>query len=154
MSTYHLHLQIASNFLPIPNPHEFQQWVDAVLAEDDNKKEITIRIVDETESAQLNKQYRHKQGPTNVLAFPYDIPVEFENNTLGDIVICAPLVAQEAKAQGKTLQAHWAHLVIHGVLHLLGYVHEHESDAQIMETLEITILARLKFPNPYQISQE
>ncbi|MGB6977330.1 MAG: rRNA maturation RNase YbeY, partial [Gammaproteobacteria bacterium] len=115
MSTHCLHLQIASNFPQIPHHREFQRWVNAALAESSDKKEINLRIVDEAESATLNQQYRHKSGPTNVLSFPYNIPdnilAAIKNDLLGDIVICAPLVAQEAKIQSKTQQAHWAHLV-------------------------------------------
>jgi probable rRNA maturation factor len=154
MSTHCLHLQIASHFPQIPQPREFQQWINAALADYSDRKEITLRVVDETESATLNQRYRHKSGPTNVLSFSYGNPTEKVNNFLGDIVICASLVAQEAQEQGKSQQAHWAHLVIHGVLHLLGYDHENETDANNMEALEIAILARLKFPNPYQINQE
>jgi probable rRNA maturation factor len=153
MSTHCLHLQIATDFPQIPKRREFLKWINAALAQQYHQ-EITLRIVDEAESAALNQQYRHKSGPTNVLSFSYNIPGERDNTLLGDLVICAPLVAHEAKTQGKTLQAHWAHLVIHGVLHLLGYDHEKDAEADNMEALEIAILAGLKFPNPYQINQE
>lgn len=106
--------------------------------------ELTIRIVGEAESRTLNRQYRGKDKPTNVLSF------QGEAGVLGDLVICAPLVAREAAEQGKTARAHWAHLVVHGCLHLQGYDHEHEPDAKAMEAREIRILKRLGFADPYQ----
>lgn len=112
--------------------------------------ELTIRIVDEVEAQQLNETWRQRTGPTNVLSFPYECPECIENlGLLGDIVICAPLVAREAAEQQKSGHAHWAHLVIHGTLHLLGYDHTDDSQAQAMENLEIRILHNLGYPNPY-----
>lgn len=104
-----------------------------------------MRIVDEAESQQLNTSYRYKLGPTNVLSFPY-------SDASGDIVICAPLVQQEAKAQNKTETAHWAHLVIHGTLHVCGYDHREPTEAEHMEKLETDALTQLGFANPYQDS--
>ena len=113
--------------------------------------ELTIRIVDEVEAQQLNETWRQRTGPTNVLSFPYESPECIENlGLLGDIVICAPLVEREAAEQRKSRYAHWAHLVIHGTLHLLGYDHTDDSQAQVMEKLEISILHNLGYPNPYQ----
>ena len=112
--------------------------------------ELTVRIVNEAESSTLNQTYRAKQGPTNVLAFPYqpEIP-ELADTLLGDVVICAPVVLREAQQQSKPVNAHWAHLVVHGVLHLLGYDHQQPQQTQIMERLEINILNDLGYPNPY-----
>ncbi len=115
------------------------------------KLELTIRIVDETESRQLNETWRKCQGATNVLSFPFQCPPGIKVPLLGDIIICAPLVVREAKQQHKSLDAHWAHLVIHGTLHLLGYDHLEEVQAQRMEHLEIQALHHLGYPNPYHI---
>ena len=138
-----------------PDEAHLQQWVDAVLKhEQHTDAELTIRIVDEAESAELNEQYRHKQGPTNVLSFPFECPAEVELNLLGDLVICAPVVADQAKQQHKTEQAHWAHMVVHGTLHLLGYDHENSNDAEIMETKEQAIMLTLGYPDPYREIEE
>jgi probable rRNA maturation factor len=154
MNPHLVHIQIAGHFSQLPTRQELREWVNTALADCHEQQELTLRIVDETESAQLNTQYRHKSGPTNVLSFSCgDFPAGIPNNLLGDIAICAPLVAQEAKNQGKPPKAHWAHLVVHGVLHLRGYDHENTEDAHIMEAEEITILTKLKFANPYQITQ-
>ena len=110
--------------------------------------ELIIRIVDEQESAQLNHRYREKTGPTNVLSFPFDAVVPEPLPILGDLVICAPVVAREATQQHKSINAHWAHMIIHGVLHLLGYDHSDEKDSEIMESLETEILLSLDFPAP------
>lgn len=112
--------------------------------------ELTIRIVDREESRELNRQYRGKDAPTNVLSFPADLPAEVDANLLGDILMCAPLVAEEAREQGKAEQAHWAHLTIHGVLHLLGHDHQEVVDAELMEGIEIALLESLGIANPYE----
>ncbi len=133
-----------------PAEADIQHWVEAALQyEKRDNIEVTLRIVDETESAALNSQYRDKDYATNVLSFTYDIPAEVEINLLGDLVICAPVVQREADEQGKTAQAHWAHMIIHGMLHLLGFDHLNDRDAQNMEQHEIAILAELGFSNPY-----
>lgn len=134
-----------------PSEHQIQQWVDAALTGLDRDTEIVIRIVDEQESAQLNEQYRHKHGPTNILSFPFEVPdiAEIELNLLGDLVICAPVLEKEAKEQNKSLADHWAHIIVHGVLHLLGYDHIDEAEADIMESKEIAILNTLNINNPY-----
>lgn len=115
--------------------------------------EITLRVVDSSESRALNSSYRGKDAPTNVLSFPFEmpegIPVEHQDMILGDIAICAEVVAHEAAEQGKLPEAHWAHMVVHGVLHLLGFDHLHEEEAADMEALETRILAGLGFPDPY-----
>jgi probable rRNA maturation factor len=115
------------------------------------KVELSSRLVDEAESADLNQRYRGKTGPTNVLSFPFEPPPGTRGRKyLGDLAICAPVVAREAVEQGKDLEAHWAHLVVHGVLHLLGYDHLEEPEAQVMEALETRILGELGFPPPYE----
>ena len=114
-----------------------------------NDPELSIRITDCDEAALFNETYRGKLGPTNVLSFAANPPPEAKSGLLGDIVICAPLVAEEARQQGKDEQAHWSHLIVHGVLHLLGYDHQNETDAAQMEGLETAALARLGFADPY-----
>lgn len=111
--------------------------------------EVTLRLVDEAESAELNGRYRNKDRPTNVLSFPFEAPPGIPLNLLGDLVICAGVVAAEARAQQKSPTAHWAHMVIHGMLHLQGYDHVDPDEADIMEGLEIRLLATLGFPDPY-----
>jgi probable rRNA maturation factor len=133
----------------VPTDGQLIQWAIKALDTRCQEAEITIRIVDPTEGAALNTHYRHKNGPTNVLAFNYSPPTGMEGLLLGDIVICAAVVATEAQDQQKPLEAHWAHMVVHGVLHLLGYDHEQVSDALIMEALENTILKALDFEPPY-----
>ena len=133
-----------------PADDQFQSWVETILtAEQKADAELTVRIVDENESAALNEEYRNKTGSTNILSFPFDCPDEVELNLLGDLVICAPVVEREAKQQGKQSQAHWAHMLVHGVLHLLGYDHIKEHDAEKMELREVEIMALLGFANPY-----
>ncbi len=136
----------------IPPRAQFEGWVRAALeggGHPSGEVELTIRIVEPQESARLNQEYRHKSGPTNVLSFPFESPPGLSLPLLGDLVICASLVEQQAADQQKPLEAHWAHLVIHGTLHLLGYDHlEPRQEAQ-MERLEISILAGLGYDNPY-----
>jgi probable rRNA maturation factor len=132
-----------------PDEAQIQVWIDAALEDVNQDTEIVIRIVDEAESAQLNEQYRHKKGPTNILSFPFEVPDGIELNLLGDLVICAPVVAREASEQHKPLGHHWAHIVVHGVLHLLGYDHIDDDEAELMESKEIEILKKLNINNPY-----
>ena len=143
----------------IPQKKQFRQWAEATLAgmteaerpawlDSAGTRLLSIRVVDAEESAALNSQYRRKQGPTNILSFP--VPPESRRaGLLGDLAICAPVVAREAREQGKTLQAHWAHMVVHGVLHLLGYDHENDRDAEVMEARETQILAQFGYLDPY-----
>jgi probable rRNA maturation factor len=130
----------------VPKRQQIRQWINAVLLNDCPDAEITIRVVDKSESATLNERYRKKIGPTNVLSFPLE-----KSPLQGDLVICAPLLIEEAQAQHKTIEAHWAHLIIHGTLHLLGYDHQNNEEATLMETKEITLLSQLGYPNPYLI---
>jgi probable rRNA maturation factor len=136
-----------------PDKEQIQQWVDAALQGYNRDTEIVIRIVDVHESAQLNKQYRHKPGPTNILTFPADIPEGIGLNLLGDLVVCAPVVEREALEQQKLLSHHWAHIIVHGVLHLLGYDHIENNGAEVMENMEIDILKTLNINNPYLQAQ-
>jgi probable rRNA maturation factor len=145
----YLDIQLATEFAEIPTAAMMQLWVDAVLKDSEQDSEIVVRLVDESESAELNLQYRHKSGPTNVLSFPFEAPEGFEMDLLGDLVICAPLIAQEAQQQNKALFDHWAHILIHGVLHLIGYDHLQDDEAEEMEALEIKILSTLNIDNPY-----
>ena len=146
----------ASTDTQLPATEAFTRWTRAALdaLHRDTDAELSIRVVDEAESATLNSTYRHKSGPTNVLSFPYAAMAGMDNSEiplLGDLAICAPLVRQEAEAQQKTVEAHWAHLTVHGVLHLNGMDHEEAEDAAAMESLEIHILDTLGFANPYQL---
>lgn len=134
----------------IPSPSALREWASAALGDADG--EVTIRIVDEAESHELNGRYRGKDKSTNVLSFPYDgdmlgMPI------LGDLVICAPVVQREAQEQGKDARAHWAHMVVHGCLHLLGYDHEKDDEAEVMESRERQVLAGLGFDDPYAAEQ-
>lgn len=141
-------VQVISSHPDIPDEKKIKQWLNAAIINDYEGCEICVRIVDEDESQALNKQYRQKDKPTNVLSFPYTD--ELEDNILeGDIIICAPVVAKEAVEQHKKVISHWAHLVVHGCLHLQGYDHEIAEDAEIMEQHEIKILKKLGFDNPY-----
>jgi probable rRNA maturation factor len=129
-----------------------RRWINAALAGLE-PCEVTVRIVGEPESAALNERFRGQRGPTNVLSFPAErgLPVAAdEAPPLGDLVVCAPVVAREAAEQGKTAEAHWAHIVVHGALHLAGLDHETESDARLMEDRERRVLAGLGFPDPYR----
>ena len=136
----------------IPNDALLELWIRAALDTRRNDAEIALRIVDEAEIAELNREYRGKDYATNVLSFPADLPPELNLPHLGDIVVCAQIVEREAAAQHKTPEAHWAHMVVHGTLHLLGYDHIDDDEADAMEQLEIDILRTLNYPNPYQES--
>jgi probable rRNA maturation factor len=145
-----LSVQLVSDQPGIPTLANFELWASTALDNSRDQAELTIHIVDAAESTQLNQTYRHKSGPTNVLSFPFqtDIP-QIKFPLLGDIVICAPVVAQESIDQNKIPEAHWAHMVVHGILHLLGYDHQEEGQALDMERMETRILHRLGYPDPY-----
>ena len=143
-------LQIATTAEDLPSTAQFQNWLDAALADQEKEFEVVIRLVDEAESALLNQEYRGKSGATNVLSFEFEIPAPIDLNLLGDLVICVPVLEKEAREQNKPLAHHWAHLVVHGILHLRGYDHIVDAEADEMEAKEIAILKTLNIPNPYQ----
>ncbi|MEN1727396.1 MAG: rRNA maturation RNase YbeY [Pseudomonadota bacterium] len=137
----------------VPDDKQFRAWVEHVLG-DESSAMVNLRIVDNAEGWALNKQWRGKDYPTNVLSFPADVPSLDDQRVLGDIVLCAPVIEREALEQGKDLAAHWAHLVIHGLLHLLGFDHTHAEQAEVMESREIELLVGLGFDNPYESEHE
>jgi probable rRNA maturation factor len=142
-----LSVQLASSLANLPTANQFRKWAKAALRVD---TEATIRIVDEDEGRALNLAYRSKDYATNVLTFP----LSETPHLIGDIVICAPVVTKEAAEQHKSLEAHFAHLTVHGVLHLHGYDHEDVHQAELMESIEIQILAKLGYANPYLITED
>jgi probable rRNA maturation factor len=141
-------VQVATVFSPLPAESELCLWAQTALR-DLTEADLTLRLVDSEESHKLNSRFRGKNQPTNVLSFPAELPPGLDIPLLGDVVICAPLVKEEAAVQGKSLQAHFAHLVIHGVLHLQGYDHQDDQQAAEMEALEVELLNSLGFANPY-----
>jgi probable rRNA maturation factor len=152
MTSHQIELQIASDSKDIPRLEQFQYWANIVLKNQQEILELVVRIVDIPEMSTLNETYRHKTGPTNILSFPFENSPELalELNLLGDLVICAPVLEKEAAEQSKQLEHHWAHIFVHGLLHLLGYDHIHDNEAEEMEALEIEILSKLLISNPYQ----
>lgn len=136
----------------VPDDDQLARWAMTGWQQD-HDSEVTLRLVDAPESQALNHQYRGKDKPTNVLSFPFESPAGITVPLAGDLVICAPVVEQEAQEQNKTAEAHWAHMVIHGMLHLQGYDHMEDADADIMESLEIRLLAELGYNNPYETEE-
>lgn len=147
--TIELELQIATDAQTLPHPAQFREWIGNTLDERFDNVELTIRLVDVEEMTELNETYRHKTGPTNVLSFPSDMHQDLDFSVLGDVIICAPIVEQEANAGNIDLLAHWAHMVVHGTLHLLGYDHIQKAEAEEMEEIETKILTNLGYPAPY-----
>lgn len=133
----------------LPTAEQIEQWATAAIQPQSNEVEMTVRIVDEAESHELNLNYRGKDRPTNVLSFPFECPDEVELPLLGDLVICRQVVEREAQEQDKPVMAHWAHMVVHGSLHLLGYDHIEDDEAEEMESLETQIMTGLGFADPY-----
>ncbi|MGM0481283.1 MAG: rRNA maturation RNase YbeY [Pseudomonadota bacterium] len=138
----------------LPTARQVQHWVSQVLTavrpqQDD--AELTVRVVDKDEGRQLNNAYRERDYATNVLSFPFQAPVELPIPLLGDLIICADVVAEQARQQHKAVSDHWTHMVIHGTLHLLGYDHIEDDDAEAMEQLERELLAELNIADPYQV---
>ena len=133
----------------LPTAEQIEQWATAAVQPKSDEVEMTVRIVDEAESHALNLNYRGKDRPTNVLSFPFECPDEVELPLLGDLVICRQVVEREAQEQDKPLMAHWAHMVVHGSLHLLGYDHIEDNEAEEMESLEAQIMTGLGFADPY-----
>ena len=138
----------------LPGEAQLQGWLDGTILGFQQEAEVTVRIVDEAESRELNLTYRGKDKPTNVLSFPFEAPPGMELPLLGDLVICRQVVEQEAAEQNKPLEAHWAHMVVHGSLHLLGYDHIEDDEAEEMEQLECDIMQELGFADPYLNDEE
>ena len=152
--TLSLDLQIATTDDSVPSRQDMAAWADGAVtaAQPGRAAEITVRVVDENESRELNRQFRGKNSATNVLSFasgPLSGLPEGTDITLGDIVVCAPVVRAEAVQQGKDISAHWAHMIVHGTLHLLGYDHQAETDATAMESLEKEVLGNFEIEDPY-----
>lgn len=134
----------------VPKTALIQAWAAAAYGKVANTEaEVTVRVVGEEDGRQLNMQYRNKPVATNVLSFPFEDPPNIKTQILGDIVLCAPVITREALDQSKPLAAHWAHMIVHGVLHLCGYRHDVENDADLMEQLEAQIIEQIGFTNPY-----
>ncbi|QEH08310.1 rRNA maturation RNase YbeY [Histophilus somni] len=147
-------LQIASeDATNLPSVEQIQLWANAAIRAENLQPEMTVRIVDEEESHHLNLTYRGKDKPTNVLSFPFECPDEIELPLIGDLVICRQVVEREATEQEKPLMAHWAHMIVHGSLHLLGYDHIEDDEAEEMERLETEIMLSLGFTDPYIIEK-
>lgn len=151
-----LHLENVSSGDTLPDDEDVHRWLFAALntaipqvQQPQQQAEVCLRIVDEAESAEFNQRYRGKTGATNVLSFPAQLNVD--HPLLGDLVVCAPVVERESREQGKSFSAHWAHILVHGSLHLLGFDHIDDQDAVIMENLEVNILKQLGFPDPYHL---
>ncbi|UWZ98160.1 rRNA maturation RNase YbeY [Vibrio splendidus] len=145
-----LDLQIAvENEQGLPTEQDIQLWLDKTIPQFQENAELTVRIVDTEESHQLNHEYRGKDKPTNVLSFPFEAPPGIELDLLGDLIICRQVVEKEAEEQNKPLLAHWAHMVVHGSLHLLGYDHIEDDEAEEMESLETEIMQTMGFEDPY-----
>lgn len=145
-----LHLDVNSGSDDIPAETAMCQWVGAALTGRRDEAELSVYVVDDEEGADFNRRYRGKEGPTNVLSFPADLDLPEPLPLLGDLVICAPVVTREAREQGKSGAAHWCHMLVHGTLHLLGYNHINDDEADRMERLESDILVGLGFPPPYE----
>ncbi len=143
-------LQLATAASALPSLEQLTQWASLAAKDRFDGGEITIRLVDKEESQTLNRTYRNKDKPTNVLSFPFEVPEGVEIDLLGDLVICVQIVAEEAELQHKKPLDHWAHLVIHGMLHLLGYDHIQDDEAHEMETLETLLLAQIGIGDPYR----
>lgn len=141
-------IQVDSDTLP--SDDEVHRWVAAAVADRLAESEVSVSIVDAETSQRLNGQYRGRDYPTNVLSFPADLPEELGLPLLGDLVVCAEVVEREAREQGKTSQAHWAHMLVHGTLHLLGYDHIEDAEAEQMEALETKIITGFGFAPPYE----
>ncbi len=150
-------VQRACSAADVPDDEDLSQWAsgaaDAVTTAPWDEAELSVRVVDEVEGGELNHAYRGKAEATNVLSFPFEAAERTTPPLVGDVVICAPVVFREAVEQGKSQRAHFAHMVVHGVLHLLGYDHEGEADARVMEDLEREVLTGIGFGDPYAVSR-
>jgi probable rRNA maturation factor len=134
---------------PVPGEEDIRRWIEAALSPHRDEAEVSVRLVGEPEMTELNTSYRQQHKSTNVLSFPADLPSDVSHPLLGDIIVCAAVVAREATEQNKPAIAHWTHMLVHGSLHLIGYDHVESEDAQVMESLETTILQSLGCPCPY-----
>jgi probable rRNA maturation factor len=161
MASSLIDVQFGTGKSGVPHASSLRQWALLALEKPSSRtspnssrrnaaRTLCVRVIGAAESRKLNRVWRNKDKPTNVLSFPGGNAESAVDVWLGDLAICAPVVAREAREQGKALRAHWAHMVIHGVLHLLGYDHLRASDARTMEALEVKLLARLGFANPYE----
>lgn len=149
------HIDIQNHLASIPvSEEQIKHWATCALQSQTNAAELTICIIDSGEMTELNHQYRHKNQPTNVLSFPSSLPEDIMTQLdvpfIGDILICPEVLLHESQSQNKDLEFHWAHIVVHGVLHLLGFDHIEDKDAHIMQSLETKILQQLNYPNPYE----
>ena len=142
-------VQLATQAPGLPSEQQLRDWATAAWLDELQDAEVVVRVSDEAESRALNHEYRGKDSATNVLSFPFDPVPQLELNHIGDLVICATVVQREAREQGKAAEAHWAHMVVHGMLHLQGYDHETDPQAEGMEALETDILTGLGYPAPY-----
>lgn len=147
---FHLEIQRGDGIGSVPEDEEFEKWADVALQVVKKNAALCIRITDDGEFTELNKRYRHGKGLTNVLSFACDMLDEAGVCLLGDIVICASVIRQEAQEQHKMVTAHWAHIVLHGILHLLGHDHQNNTDSDVMEQMEVKLLKQLGFADPYQ----
>ena len=145
-------VQFATAVGDLPTPEQISAWVEHALPVAKRASEINIRVVDEAEAVELNQQFRGKDYAPNVLSFPAELPPGMDFEMLGDIALCAPVAVREAKTQQKSVEQHFAHLLIHGTLHLLGFDHESEDDAKVMEQAERELLAHFGFPDPYIVT--
>ncbi len=150
LNPFKVQVSRAQKFADIPTQKEFLNWVSIALRNKCKKGMISIRIVGEEEGQQLNHHYREKNKATNILSFPCNIPMATRYPLIGDLVFCESVIRREALEQKKPIKAHWAHLTIHGTLHLIGYDHELPKDAEQMEQIEVQLLAELELPNPYE----
>ena len=142
-------IENVSSYEDIPDQKCFHRWVSASLSNYKKSAEVAIKIINEAESAKLNYRFRKKNCATNILSFPADLPKSLNFPLLGDLAVCVQVVMREAIEQNKEINAHWAHMIVHGSLHLIGYDHEDDLAAKNMEALEIKILGDLDFPSPY-----
>ena len=142
-------VQYAVEHSALPTENDFKVWAAEIESVGDQSQEVSVRIVNEQEMQELNQRYRNKDCPTNVLSFPAGLHAEVDIPFIGDVIICAPVVDREAAEQGKSAMSHWAHMTVHGILHLQGYDHNNDTAAAEMEQNEITILSKLGYANPY-----
>jgi len=137
----------------VPSRKHIARWVRATLGRRRGAWDLAVRVVGRAESHRFNRRFRRRNKPTNVLSFPATLRRVDGRRPLGDLIVCAPVVAAEARAQSKSRAAHWAHMIVHGTLHLAGYDHEHSAAAARMERRERRILAALEFPDPYEVTR-